>query len=274
MQLTQSQITAAAGVLPHNERAAATWGSPGRQYDRISEIIADALEHVVFRIDPRPGEKFLDVATGTGWTARRLAARGAQVIGIDLGAGVIDAAQALAPAIDFRVGDAEALPFGDASFDGVTSTFGVMFVARPEEAARELARVCRKGGRLGICTWPPGDTIEGMFKMMRPYMPPPPASPPPSPFEWGRQDKVRQLLGAFFDLKFESGLTRLRMPSGQAVWDLFVEGYGPTKALAASCDPQRRKQLERDFVTFHDKYRGELGIDMPREYLVTIGIRK
>ena len=78
----------------------------------------------------------------------------------------------------------------------------------------------------------------------------------------------------FFDLKFESGVTQLRMPSGQAVWDLFVEGYGPTKALAASRDPQRRTQLERDFVTFHDKYRGELGIDMPREYLVTIGIRK
>lgn len=274
MQLAQSQTTALTAVLPHNEKAATTWGSPGRHYDRISEVIADALEHVVFRIDPRPGEKFLDVATGTGWTARRLAARGAQVIGIDLGAGVIEAAQALAPAIEFRVGDAEALPFADASFDGVTSTFGVMFAARPEEAARELARVCRKGGRLGMCTWPPGDTVEGMFKMMRPYMPPPPASPPPSPFEWGKQERVRQLLGASFDLKFESGVTRLRMPSGQAVWDLFVEGYGPTKALAASCDPQRRKQLEHDFVTFHDRYRGELGIDMPREYLVTMGIRK
>jgi SAM-dependent methyltransferase len=274
MQLTQSQTTAAARVLPHNEKAAATWGSPGRHYDRISEIIADALEHVVFRIDPRPGEKFLDVATGTGWTARRLAARGAQVIGVDLGAGVIDAAQALAPAIDFRVGDAEALPFADASFDGVTSTFGVMFVARPEEAARELARVCRNGGRLGICTWPPGDTIESMFKMMRPYMPPPPASPPPSPFEWGRPDRVRKLLGDAFDLKFESGVTWLRMPSSQAIWELFVEGYGPTKALAAGCDPQRRQQLEHDFIAFHDKYRGELGINMPREYLVVIGTRK
>jgi ubiquinone/menaquinone biosynthesis C-methylase UbiE len=66
------------------------------------------------------------------------------------------------------MGDAEQLPFPEASFDVVTSTFGVMFVARPDDAARELARVCKKGARLGLCIWPPGDTIEGLFKVMRP----------------------------------------------------------------------------------------------------------
>ena len=266
--------TTAPGILPHNEKAAATWGSTGSDYDRISEIIADALEHVVTRIAPEPGEIFLDVATGTGWTARRLAARGASVIGVDIGAGVIEAAKALAPSIDFRVADAEALPFEDFSFDGITSTFGVMFAARPQDAARELARVCKKGGRLGICTWPPGDTVEGMFKMMKPYMPPPPANPPPSPFEWGKPDYVRRLLGDAFELKFETGVTTLRMPSGQAAWKLFVKSYGPTKALAAGCTPERRLQLEHDFIAFHDQYRGELGVDMPRTYLVVIGTRK
>jgi ubiquinone/menaquinone biosynthesis C-methylase UbiE len=167
-------------VRPHNEKAAATWGSGGAAYDRVSETIADAIDHTVARVAPKPGETCLDVATGTGWTARRLAARGAQVTGIDIGAGVIDAAKQLAPDIDFRVGDAEQLNFADRHFDVVTSTFGVMFVARPEDAARELARVCRKGGRLALCTWPPGDTIEGLFKVMRPYMPPPPANPPPT----------------------------------------------------------------------------------------------
>ena len=124
-----------ANVLSHNEGAAATWGSGGRDYDRISEGVSDALAHLVNRIDPQPGERFLDVATGTGWTARLLSSYGAAVTGIDIGAGVIDAAKALAPEIDFRVADAEALPLEDASFDAVTSSFGVMFVAQPEIAA-------------------------------------------------------------------------------------------------------------------------------------------
>ena len=124
-----------ANVLSHNERAAATWGSGGRDYDRISEGVSDALAHLVNRIDPQPGERFLDVATGTGWTARLLSSYGAAVTGIDIGAGVIEAAKALAPEIDFRVADAEALPLEDASFDAVTSSFGVMFVAQPEIAA-------------------------------------------------------------------------------------------------------------------------------------------
>jgi SAM-dependent methyltransferase len=261
-------------ILPHNEKAGRTWGSAGREYDRISETIADALEHVVYRLNPQPGESFLDVATGTGWTARRLAARGANVVGVDIGAGVIEAAKALDPSIDFRVGDAEALPFADGSFQGIASTFGVMFVARPEEAARELARVCKKGGRLGLVNWLPGDTLEGLFKVMRPYMPPPPANPPPSPFEWGKPERVQQLLGDSFDLKFETGTTTLRLPSGQAVWNLFVKAYGPTKTIAANSDPQKRQQLEHDFIAFHEQHRVELGIAMPRRYLVVIGTRK
>jgi SAM-dependent methyltransferase len=142
-------------IRSHNQKAAATWGSGGIIYDKVSEAIADVLDRVV-------------AATGTGWTARLLAARGAQVTGVDIGEGVIEAAKELAPGIAFRMGDAEQLPFPEASFDVVTSTFGVMFVARPDDAARELARVCKKGARLGLCTWPPGDTIEGLFKVMRP----------------------------------------------------------------------------------------------------------
>jgi SAM-dependent methyltransferase len=178
-------------ILAHNEGAAATWGSGGQDYDRISEFVSDALTHLVNRIDPRPGERFLDVATGTGWTARLLSSRGATVTGVDIGAGVIEAAKALAPDIAFQVADAEALPFEDANFDAVTSTFGVMFVAQPQIAARELARVCKKGGRLGLLTWVPEGTVTRFFQTMQPYMPPRPANPPPSPFEWGRPEHFR-----------------------------------------------------------------------------------
>lgn len=263
-----------ATIRLHNESAAAVWGSGGSAYDRVSETIADALDYIVGRLDPQPGEKCLDVATGTGWTARLLEARGADVTGVDIGVGVLEAAKTLAPDVDFRLGDAEELEFPDSSFDVVTSTFGVMFVARPEDAARELARVCRKGGRLGLCTWLPGGTIEGLFQVLRPYMPPPPPNPPPSPFDWGKPERLRELLGDAFDLEFERGVTILRMPSGKVVWDLFVEGYGPTRTVAAACDPKRREALERDFIAYHDKFSSDLGVAMPREYLVTIGSRR
>jgi SAM-dependent methyltransferase len=261
-------------VLSHNQKAGATWGSGGEAYDLISDSISDGISHLVNRIWPVPGERFLDVATGTGWTARRLAARGATVTGIDIGEGVIEAAKRLGSGINFQVGDAEALEFEDASFDGVTSTYGVMFVARPEAAAAEMARVTRRGGRIALATWLPGSAVEDIFATMRPYMPAPPAAPPPSPFEWGREGRVRELLGDAFDLTFERGETVLRMPSGQVVWDTFVTGYGPTKMLAASLDAERRAALERDFIALHEKYRTAAGLAMPREHLITIGVKR
>ena len=265
-------------IQPHNQKAAATWGSGGAGYDKVSESIADSIEHVLNRLNVLPGEKVLDLATGTGWTARRLAQKGAVVTGVDIGDGVIAAAREFSRAanlkIDFKVGDAEKVDLPSAGFDVVTSTCGVMFASRPEEVAKELARLCRPGGRIGLTTWPPTSTLAKMFQMMKPYMPPPPVPAPPSPFEWGRQERVSELLGRDFELKFEIGTTVLRMPSGEAVWEIFSDGYGPTKALYQNAG-DRKEDLKRDFVAFHDAYRtNDLGVAMPREYLVTFGTRR
>lgn len=148
-----------------------------------------------------------------------------------------------------------------------------MCVSKPEAAVAELARVCKPGGRLGLATWPADSTVAGLFKVMQPYMPAPAVPPPPSPFAWGNREHIQRLLGSAFELHFETGTTVLREPGGLAVWELFVAGYGPTKALAAALDADRREGLKRDFIAYHDGFQSELGVAMPREYLVTIGIR-
>lgn len=229
-------------------------------------------------LDVQPGERVLDLATGTGWTARRLAQKGASVTGVDIGDGVIAAARELARAanlkIEFFVGDAERVELPNAGFDVITSTCGVMFATRPEEVAEELARLCRPGGRIGLTTWPPTSTLAKMFQMMKPYMPPPPTPAPPSPFEWGRDDRVRELLGGDFELRFDRGTTVLRMPSGESVWQVFSSGYGPTKMLYQNAG-ERKEDLHRDFVAFHDAFgHADFGVAMPRDYLVTIGTRR
>lgn len=265
-------------IQPHNQKPAGVWNSGGARYEEISRGIADSIEHCVLRLAPRPGERILDLATGTGWTSRVVARWGATVVGVDLGPDLVAAASERAKAegldIEYRVGDAESLPFADGEFDAVISTCGVMFATRPEAAAAELARVCRRGGRVALTTWLSDSNVFQMFLVMKPYMPPPPVPANPSPFEWGRTERIRELLGRDFDLKFEKGVSYYREPSGEAAWETFSTGYGPTKALAATLDEVRRAELKRDFVAFHDGFPTELGICVPREYWVTLGTRR
>ena len=264
-------------IQAHNERAAAVWSAGGQDYDAISRGIADAIEHSVLRLNPQPGERILDLSTGTGWTSRVVARRGAIVTGVDIADGLLEAARARATAetlpIDYQRGDAESLPFADGQFDAVVSTFGIMFASHQEAAAAELARVCRKGGRIALTTWLSDSTVFEMFEVMRRYMPPPPTPASRSPFDWGRAKRIRQLLGDTFDLRFEQGISYYREPSGEAAWETFSKGYGPTRSLAESLDPDRRSQLARDFSDFHDRFPTDLGICVPRAYWLTVGSR-
>ena len=267
----------AARIQPHNERPAAVWSSGGRDYDQISKGIADALEHCVLRLNPQPGERILDLSTGTGWTSRLVARRGATVIGADIAGDLLEAAREKAASeglrISYQIGDAEDLPFETGSFDAVVSTFGIMFASKPEAAAAELARVCRKGGRIALTTWLSDSNLFKMFQVMRRYMQPPATPAPRSPFEWGNTDRLRELLGNAFTLRFEKGTSAYREPSAEAAWETFSTGYGPTRALAASLDAELREALRTDFIAFHAGFRTELGIMVPREYWLTVGER-
>jgi SAM-dependent methyltransferase len=265
-------------IQPHNERPAKVWSAGGDNYNAISRGIADSIEHAVFRLNPRPGERILDLATGTGWTSRVIARRGATVTGVDIATGLLDAAERQAAAEQLRIrylqGDAEELPFDDESFDAVVSTCGIMFATRPEAAAQELARVCRRGGRIALTTWTSDGNLFKMFQVMKPLMPAPPPPAPPSPIEWGNTDRVRKLLGETFELRFERAVSYYREPSAEAAWDTFSTSYGPTKMLADTLEASRREQLRADFIAFHAGFPTALGICVPREYWLTVGIRK
>ena len=149
-----------------------------------------------------------------------------------------------------------------------------MFATRQEAAAAELARVVRKGGRIALTTWLDDSNVFKMFTVMKRYMPAPPTPAPRSPFEWGRTERIRELLGTTFDLTFEKGVSYYREPSAEAAWETFSTGYGPTRALANSLDTERREALRRDFIAFHEPFATGLGITVPREYWLTIGVRK
>jgi SAM-dependent methyltransferase len=267
-------------VQPHNLKAQSVWNAPGGNYDDISRSIADAIEHAVERLQPRSGDRILDLATGTGWASRVVAQRfaGVTVTGADIADKLLDAAREQAATqklnIDYQHADGEHLPFAAGAFDGVVSTFGVMFAGKPEAAAGELGRVVRKGGRVVLSTWRWDSNVFHLFGVMKKFMPPPPQPAPPSPFEWGKQERVQALLGDAFELEFEEGTNHFRYASGEQAWNLWVNHYGPAKSLALALDDASRNQFKRDMIAWHETFPSALGYDQPRQYLVTRGIRK
>ena len=255
-------------------KQAVMWGTG--PYQNITETLTDIHELVLERLAPRPEERWLDLACGTGAVAERAAAAGASVTGVDLAPVLIETAKERARDqglhIDYRVGDCERLDLEDGSFDVVSSTCGIMFAPDHEATARELGRVVRPGGRIGLANWTPEGGLGRMFAMMAPFQP---SKPPSSPFDWGREERLRELLGDAFDLQIEEHVSSLRTPSGEDYWQLFSSSYGPTKTLADSLDEERREEFHRTWVDFFERdYGGDGEIDHPREYLLVLGTRR
>jgi SAM-dependent methyltransferase len=254
---------------------AMVWGSG--PYERISEHLTIAHDHLVRAVEPRPGERWLDVATGTGEIAVEAAKRGAGVTGIDIAPRLIESARARARTagvdVALEVGDAERLPYPDAEFDVVVSAFGVMFAPDHRAVASELARVTRPGGRLALLNWHPSRGVAEFFKVMAPYMPPPPEGAG-SPFAWGDRHRLAELLGDAFELRYEEGDCPQPGASAEDVWELFTTAYGPTKALADSLDTERRAALRHDWIAYFDQFRNGAGVSQPRPYLLVLGTRR
>jgi len=262
-------------ILAHNVSAGKRWGTAAEGYEAFSEHFADAIAHCVEGAAVGRGDRVLDIATGTGWAARLLASSGAKVVGIDFGEDLILAARRLARKagvdIDFQVGDAEALVFGDAAFDVVVSSFGVIFAGDHQRAAGEIKRVCRPGGRLAMTAWTADGVIARYGREVHSRYSP---TPPVPMTRWGDPAYAQSLLGDAFDLRVESAATILRAPSGEAVWDLWRRSSGPTMAILAQASPEQQRAFQADFISFHEQYRGASGIEMPREYHLYTGTRR
>jgi SAM-dependent methyltransferase len=263
-------------IQTHHLAAAAMWGTGGRAYNEVSFAISDALAHAAPRLNARPGQSILNVGTGTGWSARNAARRGARLTAVDISTDLLAAARKLSahvqPEIEFQLADAEALPFADASFDGVITTFGVMFAQDQDRAACELGRVCRPGGRLVVTAWISGGNVAEFFAILGRHTGAPP--PPVSPLAWGDPGEAGRLLGPDFALVFERGQNHAHHDDVDAIWDWYARGFGPMRQILEGVDAARRKALKAEVDAYHAHYAGEAGLRVTRDYLAIIGRRR
>jgi ubiquinone/menaquinone biosynthesis C-methylase UbiE len=251
------------------------WGNG--PYHNITETFSDAHALVIERLQPKPGIRWLDLACGTGAVAELAARSGANVTGVDLAPTLIETArqraQQQALEIDYRVGDCERLDLDGAVYNRLSSTFGVMFAPDHVATAGELARVVATGGWIALANWTPDGGMGQLFEMMGPFLPP--VSGFRNPFEWGREEVVRRLLGDAFELDIEERVTTLNVPSGEDYWQLFSSSYGPTKTAADALDENRREQFHQTWIEFFEThYRSDGGVSHPREYLLVVGTRR
>jgi SAM-dependent methyltransferase len=257
------------------QRQSVVWGSA--PFERVAGQIAGIHDQLVAELAPRAGETWLDVGTGTGGVAVRAARAGATVTGSDLAPVLIETAKRLADEeglqIRYEVGDAEQLPYEDGSYDIVSSSFGAMFAPDHGAVARELARVTRSGGRIGLTTWDPEGGIGDFFRLMARFQPPPPEGAG-NPLDWGREEHVRDLLAGDFELRFVRDSDPQTGNSGEELWQLFVTSFGPVKTLHESLDEERREELHNAYVDFYEAHKTNGRIEAPRDYLIILGSRR
>lgn len=254
-------------------RQQAMWASGdfaviGATLQIVGEILNEAA-------DVRASHRVLDVAAGSGNATLAAARRFASVTSTDYVPALLERARQRAAAegfgnVTFEVADAEALPYPDACFDVVLSTFGVMFAPDHQRAALELARVCKPGGRIALANWTPTGFLGSLLRLIARYVPPTPGMP--SPLLWGTDAHVRELFGTAAHIEHTIRTFAFRYRSPEHWVEVFRTFYGPTHTAFLALDADAQAALEADLIALlrSRDVGGSDGLVVPGEYLETV----
>jgi SAM-dependent methyltransferase len=236
------------------------------------QIVGELLNEAA---DVRATDRVLDVAAGSGNATLAAARRFATVTSTDYVPALLERGRLRAEAdgldnVTFEFADAEALPYPDASFDVVLSTFGVMFAPDHEQTARELSRVCKPGGRIGLANWTPTGFLGQLFRTVGAYVPPPPGVR--SPVLWGTDAHVRELFPGATSIEHTVRTFQFRYRSPEHWVDVFRTYYGPVHKAFAALDEERQRSLEADLIALLRSLNrdGTTSLVVPGEYLETV----
>jgi ubiquinone/menaquinone biosynthesis C-methylase UbiE len=268
----QTVTPATVDLAAVKSRQQAAWGSG--DYATIGTTLQIVGETLCEAIDLRSNQRVLDVAAGNGNATLAAARRFADVVSTDYVGSLLERGRERAKAerlpVTFQEADAEALPFADGSFDIVLSTFGVMFTPNQQQAANELKRVCRAGGKIGMANWTPESFIGQLFKTIGKYVPPAPGVK--SPALWGSNAHLDALFGSNATVAAQAKNFVFRFKSQKHWVEVFRNYYGPVVKAFAAIDPKAQEALEADLLALLDKF--DVARDgtlvVPSEYLEVI----
>ena len=237
------------------QRQQQAWASG--DFHAVAARIVLAAEQLCDTADLHAGWRVLDVATGSGNAAIAAARLGCTAVGVDYVPALLERGRERAAAegldVELLEGDAESLPFPDASFDAVTSVFGSMFAPDHEQAAAEILRVCRPGGTIALASWTPEGFIGELFRTVGAHVPPPAGVQ--SPMLWGTEAHLRELFGdRIASLEVAERTFTFRFPSAADFVAFFRTWYGPTLKAFAALEGDARDALERDLVALANRF--------------------
>ena len=269
----QSTAPAAPDLAAIKARQQGAWSSG--DYAVVGTTLQIVGEELCEALDLRSGQKVLDVAAGNGNVSLAAARRWCDVVATDYVPSLLDRARERAEAerlnIEFREADAEAMPFPDASFDIVVSTFGVMFTPDQDRAAAELVRVCKRGGKIGLANWTPDGFIGQVFKTIGKHVPPPPGAR--SPALWGTRARLAELFephASSVQSAQRHFVFRYRSPEH---WlEIFRTYYGPLHKTFAALEPPAQAALEHDLIGLIGQFNrsGDGSMVVPSGYLEVV----
>jgi SAM-dependent methyltransferase len=241
--------------------------------DQLAALLEPVEQELVAKLAPKAGERWLDLATGTGGTALRAAAAGAEVTAIDTTELHVEKvrhdAEDAGLTVRVDVGDVEYLPYEDACFDVLASTFGLVYAPDHANVASELARVSCSGARLGFTAWRPNPKLGELYRRFTDE-----AIEGREAYEWGREDHVEDMLGDDFELDFHDGTLWVDASSGEELWELFSASSTPVASVLGKLDEERAEEFHQAFVALYEEYRSSNGIRAPRRYLLVLGRRR